>query len=439
MGVELLVILTLVLANGVLAGAEIAVISLRPGRLKELIEKGSHSARALKSLRDLPERFFATVQIGITVISAFAGAFGGATLAEPLAETFQAMGAAASWASKLALGLVVGVLSYLSLVLGELVPKSLGLKFSEKYALFVARPLLVLSRVLKPLVWLLTKSSNFMLWPFKDKTNFVESRMSADELVELIDEAKDAGMVSKEATEIASRALELPQLVASDVMVPRTAVVSLQRNASRETLRQVLLEQSHSRYPVVDGHIDQVIGYVSTKDILAMAWDESLFVLEDLIRPPFFVPPTKNAVELMAEMRQRRVPFSVVVDEHGGMAGIVTLEDVLEELVGEILSEHARRPVPVFTPAHDGTFTVPGTTPIRELNRELDLKLPEGVWVTVAGLCLSLANRIPVAGDRFRVNGGPELEVIAATPRQIQTVRLHLPPATDSSSASGQG
>jgi putative hemolysin len=314
MGVELLVILALVLANGVLAGAEIAVISVRPGRLKELIEKGSHSARSLKSLRDLPERFFATVQIGITVISAFAGAFGGATLAEPIAEAFQSMGAAASWASKLALGLVVGVLSYLSLVLGELVPKSLGLKFSEKYALFVARPLLLLSRVLKPLVWVLTKSSNFMLWPFKDKTNFVESRMSADELVELIDEAKDAGTVSKEATEIASRALELPELVASDVMVPRTAVVSLQRNASRETLRQVLLEQSHSRYPVIDGHIDQVIGYVSTKDILAMAWDESLFVLEDLIRPPFFVPPTKKAVELMAEMRQRRVPFSVVVD-----------------------------------------------------------------------------------------------------------------------------
>lgn len=428
MGVELLVIVALVLANGVLAGAEIAVISVRPGRLRELLETGRSSARALKALRDQPERFFATVQVGITVVSAAAGAFGGATVAEPLGRVFEQWGAAGRWASNLALVIVVGGVSYLSLVLGELVPKSLALKFSESYALLIARPLVALSVVLKPVIWLLTRSSNLLLWPFKDRTNFTESRMSADELAELIDEAKDAGTVSKEATEIASRALELSELVASDVMVPRTEVVFIQRRASRDELRRVFLEQSHSRYPVVDGDIDHVIGYVSTKDVLAMAWDESLFVLEDLIRPAFFVPPTKKAAELMAEMRQKRVPFSVIVDEHGGMSGIVTLEDVLEELVGEILSEHARRLPPTFVAEHDGSYTVPGTTPIRDLNRELNLALPEGVWVTIAGLCLAIANRIPVPGDRFRVEGGPELEVVAATPRQIQTVRLHLPP-----------
>lgn len=159
-------------------------------------------------------------------------------------------------------------------------------------------------------------------------------------------------------------------------------------------------------------------------------------MLEDLIRPPSFVPPNKSAVGLLAEMRERRTPFCIVVDEHGGMAGIVTLEDVLEELVGEILSEHTRKAPVRFARDADGSYTVLGTTPIRDLNRELGISLPEGDWTTVAGLCLALANRIPVAGDRLQVEGGPELEVLAATPRQVQSVRVRL---RDSSSSPPEG
>lgn len=432
--VELLVILALVLANGVLAGAEIAVISVRTGRLKELKERGTRSARALNALREQPERFFATVQVGITVISATASAFGGATVASQLAAGLSGWPPLARWATQISLVLVVSIVSYLSLVLGELVPKSIALKTSERYALFVARPILALSAALRPLVWFLTLSSNTLLRPLKDKTNFTESRMSTEELVDLMDEATDAGTLDAKASEIASRALELPSLVASDVMVPRTNVVSLRRDATREALRQVLLEHTHSRYPVIEGDVDHVVGYISTKDVLVMAWEESLFVLEDLIRPPYFVPPNKSAVTLLAEMRERRVPFCIVVDEHGGMAGIVTLEDVLEELVGEILSEHTRKQPARFVPDAEGAFTVLGTTPIRDLNRELNLALPEGDWTTVAGLCLNLANRIPVAGDRLQIVDGPELEVLEATPRQVQTVKLRLPQVREDSS-----
>jgi putative hemolysin len=421
---ELAVILCLVLANGVLAGAEIALISVRPGRLRELATEGSRGAVAALALREKPERFFATVQVGITVVSATAGAFGGATLATDLEQLLSKVGWLAPWAGQLSLGIVVGVVSYLSLVLGELVPKSLALKSAESYALVVAQPLRWVASVFRPIIWFLTASSNVVLLPFRDRTSFTEARLSTEELRELLEEATTAGSVDRRVSEIAARALQLPSLVAADVMVPRPEVISLRRGATPAEVRRTLLEHTHSRFPVVEGGLDHVVGYISSKDVLAMAWEESLFVLEDLLRPVSFVPLQKKAVELLGEMRRQRVPFCVVVDEHGSMAGIVTLEDVLEELVGEIFSEHAPKVPELFAREADGSITVAGQAPLRELNRELGLKLPEGEWLTIAGLCLSLANRIPAIGDRLVVPGGPTLEIVDASARRVRTVRI---------------
>lgn len=432
---EILIILALVIANGVLAGAEIAVISMRPGRLLELQNEGNKSALAIQRLREQPERFFATVQVGITVVGATAGAFGGASFANDLSKLLARWPLIAPWATEVSLVLVVTLISYLSLVLGELVPKSLALRSAERYSLIVARPLLLMAGLMRPLIWFLTASSNLVLRPFKDQTSFVESRLSADELVELMSEAGRAGTVHPRAGEIAARALSLPELVASDVMVPRTSVVSLRRDASRETLRRVMLEHTHSRFPVTEGERDRVVGYVNIKDVLTVAWDEQLFVLADLIRPAFFVPEAKSAVELLTEMRARHVPFCVVVDEHGGMAGIVTLEDVLEELVGEIFGEHAAPQPELLHRGSDGHVVVRATMPLRELNRALGLVLPEGDWVTVGGLCLSLAKRIPVPGERFTTDDGVVLEIVDASPRRVRTVRIVVPAPRSAGSA----
>ncbi|MDP3506030.1 MAG: hemolysin family protein [Myxococcales bacterium] len=427
MAFEILIILALVLANGVLAGAEIAVISMRPGRLRELQGEGSKGALAVQRLREQPERFFATVQVGITVVGATAGAFGGASFARDLSKVLAQWALIEPWADEIALVLVVSLISYLSLVLGELVPKSLALRSAERYSSLVARPLLLLASLMRPLIWFLTASSNLVLRPFKDRTSFTEARLSADELVELMTEATRTGSVHPQAGEIAARALTLPELVASDVMVPRTSVISLQRDASRETLRRMMLEHTHSRFPVIEGERDRVVGYVNVKDVLAIAWEEQLFVLADLIRPAFFVPESKSAVELISEMRSRRVPFCVVVDEHGGMAGIVSLTDVLEELVGEIFGEHAAAEPKAFRRESDGHVVVRATMPIRELNRDLGIALPEGDWVTVGGLCLSLATRIPVPGERFTTDAGIVLEILDASPRRVRTVRIVMP------------
>lgn len=423
---EILIILALLLVNGVLAGAEIAVIAVRATRLAELVEKGSGAARAVQQLRAKPERFLATVQIGITVVSATAGAFGGATLAEDLAPVIAQVPALAPYAEQLALAAVVGLVSYVGLVLGELVPKSLALKAAEPYALVMGRPLVLLSTVARPLVWFLTVSSNVILRPFRDRTSFIEARLSPEELEQMVTEASQAGTVNPRAGEIATRALHLSDLVASDVMVPRPNVVALRRGSSRDEVQRLVVEHSHSRYPVVEGDVDHVVGYVSVKAALAAVWSGQDFDLERLLRPAWFIPENKSAVDLLTEMRTKRVPFGVVVDEHGGMAGIVTLEDVVEELVGEIFSEHVRRVPEFFHREHDGSVTVLGTVALRDINRELGLALPEDEdWTTIAGLVLSLARRIPNRGERFTTGDGVVLEVVDASARRVRSVRLY--------------
>jgi len=429
---ELFVIVLLVLVNGIFAGAEIAVVALRKTRIDELAERGSGGARAVLALRKDPERFLATVQVGITVVSAAAAAVGGASIAEWLAAHLARIDWLREHATGAALALVVASISYLSIVVGELVPKSLALRGAERYALLIGQPLLGLSFVARPIVWLLSASANLVLKPFGDQTTFTETRHSAGELRELVEEASEAGTIPPEAGEIAARAFDLAELTALDVMVPRQNVAMLSRQTSREELRRFLLENRFSRLPVYDGSIDNVIGYITVKDVLALAWEKDLVVFADLVREPFFVLEAKPVVEILNEMRAQRVPFAIVIDEHGGMAGIVTMEDVVEELVGNIFNEHTRGAPESIARQRDGSVLVSGTTPIRELNRALALELPNaGEWTTIAGLCLTLAGRVPVAGETFTLENGVSLEVVDASPRKVVSVRVR-PPVTPS-------
>jgi putative hemolysin len=382
-------------------------------------------------LRTEPVRFLATVQVGVTVVSATAAAFGGASIAKQLEPYLASNPWLHEHAQGVALALVVAAVSYLTIVIGELVPKSLALRAAERYALLVARPLVALSFLARPLVWLLSSSANLVLRPFGDKTTFTETRHSASELQQLVEEARQAGTVNAEAAEIATRALDLPDLVASDVMVHRRDVIAIPVDIPRSELRQVLLEQTKTRIPVYKERIDNIVGYINVKDLLAMAWEQQLVVLQDVVRPPFFVPTTMNAVELIKEMRRRHKPFAIVVDEHGGMAGIATLEDLLEELVGEIFSEHEDDGLELISRRDDGTALVSGLAAVRDVNRALDIELPDdGPWSTIAGLVLALAGRLPNVGESFEAAPGITLEVSDASPRRVRMVRVRLTPAS---------
>ena len=417
------------LANGVFAGAELALISIRKTRLQELLEQGATGARAVQALRDNPERLLATVQIGITVVGSTAAAFGGASIARRLSAPLEGLGLAPQQAESVAFAVVVGLVSYLSLVLGELVPKSLALRYSERYALLIGAPLHGLSRLMKPVVWLLTFSSNLVLRLFGDSTSFTESRLSSDELQQLVEEAAKSGSVHPRTGEIASRAFELAELTVVDVMVPRTQVVALKRHATPDEVRRMLLEEGHSRMPVYDGDLDHISGYVVAKDLLSFALEQQLILLEDVLRPAYFIPEGMRALDALQQMQVRRLQLALVVDEQGGLLGLVTMKDLVEELVGSMASEREEAPTEHVRREPDGTMLVDALAPIREANRELaPLELPEdGNWTTVGGLCLALAGAIPPVGARFTLEGGAVLEVTEASARRVKQVRIHPP------------
>jgi putative hemolysin len=424
---ELGVIFALVLVNGILAGAEIAVVQVDRAPLKQLAEEGQRSARIVEELRKNPERFFAAVQIGVTIVTATASAFGGARVARHIEPVIARIPLLAPIAPELSFVTIVGFVSFLSIVFGELIPKSLALRHAKAYALAIGPVIQAVSTVARPLVWLLTTISNAVLALFGDSTTFSETRVSPDELRLLVNEAAESGSLHPAAGEIVSRALGLPELTAADVMVPRARVVGIRRSADASDIQRIVTETGYSRLPVYGENLDQIVGYVLVKDFLSMAWERQLIVLEDLIRPGYFVLEGSKVPALLQEMRKRRVHLAIVVDEHGGTSGIVTMEDVLEELVGEIVSELADAAEP-FRRMPDGAIVARGDVAIRDLNRLIGVDLPESDdWSTIAGLCMALAGRVPREGEVLSLEDGTRLEVRAATERSVREVRIRPP------------
>ena len=421
----ILVLLALVLLNGLFAGAEIAVLTAGKGTIQQRAATGSRGARAVVALRDQPERFLATVQIGITVIGAAAGAVGGASLATDLTPHLE--GVFGDSAHEIAMVIVVASIAFLSLVLGELVPKSLALRYSHIYAFLIGRPLLGLSRLMRPLVWFLTACSNVVLKFFGDSTSFTETRVSREELRELVSEAGKTGSIDPRGGEIATRALEFGDIAVAEVMVRRDRIVAISIDMTSEQVQRVLLEEGHSRMPVYAGELDRVVGYIVARDVLALAWEGNLIALQDIIRPLVSVPLTARAGAVLREMQAKRIQMAIVLDEAGATVGLVTVEDLVEELVGDIFGEHDL-PEQALELEPDGSAVVPGWVPTRKVNRTLHTELPIARdSMTIAGVCMALALAVPSIGTQLRASDGTVLEVIDASPRRVRAVRVRPP------------
>jgi len=429
MALDLVVVLLLVVLNGVFAGAEIAVLSLRKTRLQELVEADAPGASAVAWLRSQPERFLATVQVGITLVGTTAAAFGGERLAHVIGARLERLPVVGPFAARIGLVVVVVGISVLGIVVGELVPKSLALRSAERYATALGPFLRGLATLFRPLVWALTGASNLVLALFGDRTSFTESRLSPEELRELLEEAGRTGSLDLRTSEIASRALGFRELVARDVMVAARDIVRVSLDADAAEMVRALARRRYARLPVYEGEPDNIVGYVSVKDYLVRVAAGAEVSLADSLRPIKFVPESVGAGELLRQMQSERRPLAMVVDENGAVVGLVSIEDLVEELVGEILSEGDPVPVPIVL-GPDGHVALPANTPLREVNRALGLHLPEPEeYGTLAGLCVHLAGRVPPLGGVYTTPDGTTLTVTDASPRRVRTVRVTPPQA----------
>jgi putative hemolysin len=414
-GFNLALVGVLVLLNALFAGSEMALVSLREGQLRSLEREPSRGARTLVRLARDPNRFLATIQIGITLAGFLASATAAVSLAEPIVPALSFLGGAAN---AVAIGLVTVVLTFFTLVFGELAPKRLAMQYSLRWALLAAKPLDVLSAIARPAVWTLSAATNFVVRVFGGSTETDAEQMSPSELRELV-----AGQrtLNPEQREIIVGALEIHARRLREVLVPRRAVFVLPSDTEVAEARARLAASGHSRAPVTGPTgLDDVLGVVHLRDLL-----DDRTHLTAAMRPAVVFPDSLRVSDALRRFKADHEQFAVVVDEHGGIDGIVTLEDLLEEFVGEIYDETDRDVLGVIRRA-DGVMTVPGTFPMHDLE-DLGIELvdqPEGDYTTIAGLVLARLGRLPEeAGDMVRVSGW-EFEVAEIEQHAITTVRI---------------
>jgi putative hemolysin len=426
---EFLILLALVLLNAVLSGTEMAVVSARRSKLQSEADRGNRRARAALDLRTDPERFLATVQVGITLVGALAGAFGGATFAKVLEPWIAAIPGCEAAADEIAFGLVVAIITYLSVVIGELIPKSLALRHAETIAMAMAKPMRVLEAIASPIIWLLVKSSNLLLKPFHDSTNFVESKLTREDLAAMVTEATEQSDLPASARQVLERAVEFSSLRLADVMVHRRWVVALNKNADRKELRAALVDAGHRRVPVYEGAVDNVVGYVLRDDVMANLWDGTAIDVAALMRPAFFLPETTPAERALRELQSRHLHLAIVLDEHGGLCGIVTLEDLIEELVGEIFHERDIGVGDTIRKQADGSWLVQGAVDVREFERSsgIEIECPEDVR-SMGGLLLHLAGgMLPAKDAKLQTTDGVVFEVVEVSARRVRLLRVRGP------------
>ena len=411
-GLQFALIILLILANGFFASSEIAVVSARRGRLLQRAEAGSRGAKIALQLAKEPNRFLAAVQVGISLVGTFAAAFGGDVLADPLARTLMPY-TGERYADLIALTLVVLLITYLSLILGELVPKRLALQRAEATAAFVAPIMLWISRVAAPLIWFLTISTQAVL-RLLGRSRQEEEQVTEDDVLSLVREGTEGGTLEETEQELIERVFEFTDCTAHEIMTPRTEMVAVALDTPLSEVIQRVSESGYSRIPVFEGSPDQVVGILYAKDVLRATTQPSdgsstPLALRDLLRPPVFVLAHQRTASVLKQLKQTRTHLALVLDEYGQVDGLLTLEDVLEELTGEIADEYdeadtmvERRP--------DGSFLVDGLLSYSDAERRLGLpprtegdSLPD--FDTLAGLILALMGHVPAAAEHVTWRG----------------------------------
>lgn len=416
----------LILANAVFAMSEIAVVAARKVRLQQRADDGDERAKAALALANHPAQFLSTVQVGITLVGILAGAYGGATIAEPLAARIATVPLLTPYAEGLALGLVVAVIAFLSLVFGELVPKNVALTNPETIASWVARPMMWLARIGGPFVVLLTATTNLLLRVFGIRGQ-AESHLTEDEIKAVISQGAESGVLAAAEESIVQRVLQLGDLRVAAIMTPRPDIEWIDVDATADELREFLASHRHTQFVVCHAGLDNVLGIVRSADLLPVAMRGAAIDLRGLTHEALFVPDSMPAVQLLETFRRSHKHVALVMDEFGAVEGLVTVTDLLEALVGQ-LPANASEAASSFVQRADGSWLVDGSVAIEEASARLGLdEIPPdevGAYHTLGGFVMARLGRVPKTADRFDW-GGFHFEVVDMDGRRIDKVLVH--------------
>ena len=402
---DVLLILALVALNGVLAMSELAIVSSRDARLKAMAKNGSGGAQCALDLAAEPGRFLSTVQTGITLITIINGAFSGASLGEPIAERLEFAGVAQNTAHTLGFGLVIVLITFVSLVIGEIVPKQMALRSPEPIAAIVARPMKWLSKITAPFVWLLDRSS-LGIFRLLGLDRESKNHVTAEELHLVVAEAQTAGVLEESERAIISGIVRLADRPVREVMTPRTEIDWIDISARPEEIRAALLATPHSRIPVADGSVENIVGVIQIRDVVTALIKKRPLDVQKLCRQAPVIPDLMDAMDALAVLRNADVPLALVHDEYGHLDGIVTPGSILAALGGTFAHDIELGDEPPLVERGDGSWLVSGAASADVLPDRLGIRLPhERDYSTVAGFALSVLKHLPEIGESFRHDG----------------------------------
>jgi putative hemolysin len=420
LSLELLIIVLLIVINGLLSMSELAVVSSHPARLSLLASKGVRGAERALALASDPGKFLSTVQIGITLVGVLSGAFSGATLGQRLSQWLMELGLSAGVADIVGVGIVVTLITYLTLIVGELVPKQVALRDPERIAVRVAPAMDFLARISLPLVMLLDLSGKLIL-ALLGRSGRAEQRVSEDEIHHLVSAAETAGVLEPGEKEMIAGVMRLGDRPVGAVMTPRTEVDEIDLNDEAETIRELVSRSPHSRFPVSDGDRDRPIGVLQAKDLLVAYMRERTPDLRAIVREAPIIPASADARDVLAILKAAPVHVGLVHDEYGAFEGVVSATDILESIVGAFHSEQGP-PEPACVKRPDGSLLISGWMPVDEFGELLSISLPpQQRFHTVAGLVLQHFNVLPKVGDAFDLENW-HLEVVDLDGRRIDKI-----------------
>ena len=406
-GSKLLIQLILILINAFFASTETAVVSLNENRIRKQAEDGDVLSRKMLQMIESPTRFLSTIQVCITLSGFLGSAFAADSFASVLADALLAAGftlLSPAALNTLCVVLITLVLSYFTIVLGELVPKRIALQFSEKVARFSCKTILIVSRFFSPMVWLLTVSTNGLLRLFRINPNDSGEEVTEEEIRMMVDIGSESGAIEQDERTMIENIFEFNNSTAADVMVHRMDVIAIQVDSTEEEILNTIRESGLSRFPVYGEDTDDIIGILNTRDFLLNTHASPRKPLRQLLRKPYMVPETVSADTLFSNMQKQKVHFAIVVDEYGGMSGIVTMEDLLEEIVGNIYDEFDPKEDVEIEQLEENLWRVNGTVALDSLAEALDMELPlEEEYDTLGGMVFSLFSSIPEDGAKPEV------------------------------------